>query len=134
MNVVYYYSDKLIFIFLKTSFVKWFNFQIFFLQGHFLYTESLRHLRQGDYADVISKTYSTQKGRQQCLSFSYSVYGKDESILKVYVKDMTTTYLSQPFAMHASLQGDWRRAIVQIYPENNFQVIIYQRYPEKRTP
>ncbi|XP_022342446.2 tolloid-like protein 1 [Crassostrea virginica] len=92
-------------------------------KGHFLYTESLRHLGQGDYADVISKTYSTQKGRQQCLSFSYSVYGKDESILKVYVKDMTTTYLSQPFAMHASLQDDWRRAIVQIYPENNFQII-----------
>ncbi|XP_052714744.1 uncharacterized protein LOC128188023 [Crassostrea angulata] len=92
-------------------------------KGHFLYTESLRHGAPGDIAEVVSRTYTTQSGRSQCLSFSYTVYGRDQSSLHVNVKDAITGAVSAPWSTTSRPDSQWETAQIQIYPDNQFQII-----------
>lgn len=96
-----------------------------FHTGHFLYTESLRHGVPGDIAEVVSRTYTTQSGRSQCLSFFYTVYGGDQSSLQVYVKDAITGAVSAPWSTTSSPDSQWETAQIQIYPDNQFQVLFF---------
>lgn len=93
--------------------------------GHFLYTESLRHDAPGDIAEVVSRTYTTQSGRSQCLSFSYTVYGRDQSSLHVNVKDAITGAVSAPWSTTSRPDSQWETAQIQIYPDNQFQVLYF---------
>lgn len=93
--------------------------------GHFLYTESLRHGAPGDIAEVVSRTYTTQSGRSQCLSFSYTVYGRDQSSLHVHVKDVITGAVSAPWSTTSRPDSQWETAQIQIYPDNQFQVLYF---------
>lgn len=92
-------------------------------KGHFLYTESLRNGAVGDIAEVVSRTYTTQSGRSQCLSFSYTVYGRDQSSLHVHVKDAITGAVSAPWSTTSRPDSQWETAQIQIYPDNQFQII-----------
>lgn len=96
-----------------------------FHTGHFLYTESLRHGAPGDIAEVVSRTYTTQSGRSQCLSFSYTVYGRDQSSLHVHVKDAITGAVSAPWSTTSRPDSQWETAQIQIYPDNQFQVLYF---------
>lgn len=91
--------------------------------GNFLYTESTRNGSPEDFADITTKIYTIHRDRGQCLSFSYSVYGKDGSTLAVYVKDSTTERLSRPLTIVSSLHDYWGKEMVNIYPKNHFQVL-----------
>ncbi|XP_061196734.1 uncharacterized protein LOC133205009 [Saccostrea echinata] len=92
-------------------------------KGSFLYTESLRRGAFDDYADIFSKTYEIQSARGYCLAFSYSVYGSDDSTLKVYVKDVTSELLSNPLTLTSKLYDDWGKTMIDMYPQNHFQII-----------
>jgi hypothetical protein len=99
------------------------HFASFLYVGNFLYTESVRNGSPEDFADITSKIYTLHRDREQCLSFSHSVYGHDESTLGVYIKDSNTDRLSRPLTITSNLHGLWEKAMVTIYPENQFQVM-----------
>lgn len=96
-----------------------------FHTGHFLYTESLRNGAAGDIAEVVTRTYTTQSGRSQCLSFSYTVYGRDQSSLHVHVKDAITGAVSAPWSTTSRPDSQWETAQIQIYPDNQCQVLYF---------
>lgn len=80
-------------------------------QGHYVYIESSAPRRRGDKARIDSPSYPATTGTGSCLTFWYSMYGRNIGALNLYLRQGTSSQLRTPIWTMSGNQGNkWRVA------------------------